>query len=446
MAEPITTANRVALRLANCAPLRAFVVVVTALWLLTLLVGLTEHLVFHLPSKYWWPLFSTRSGLDDFNIYTGRFHHFHQASFFVPWKSIAVDLANFPFTYPAPAALVFRFFFLFGLYSETAMFCAFLLGAVAATLLFGRALRRRGLNWTSTAILLLIAGVLSYPILFAVDRGNIELINVVLVWATIACVWNQWWYKGAILLGLAISIKLFPFVLLGIFVAQRKYLQGLLTICIAALSTALSYIVLGPTFAVARAGIASGLEFFKQNYVLATHLDEAGFDHSIFTLLKLVHKAAYQRIPTAVSPDLTRWLSVYLLVATLSGLILFFGRVIRLPLTNQIVVLVAASLLLPPLSADYTLMHLYAPFACLALVAVSASVSRTQQRGIVLAMLLFGVLMAPESFLIFHGTRLSGLLKTAALGLLIWTAATVRWYDQPVPDGFGLEPAVQHFG
>ena len=234
--------------------------------------------------------------------------------------------------------------------------------------------------------------------------------------------------------------------LLGIFVAQRKYLQGLLTICIAALSTALSYIVLGPTFAVARAGIASGLEFFKQNYVLATHLDEAGFDHSIFTLVKLVHKAAYQRIPTAVSPDLTRWLSVYLLVATLSGLILFFGRVIRLPLTNQIVVLVAASLLLPPLSADYTLMHLYAPFACLALVAVSASVSRTQQRGIVFAMLLFGVLMAPESFLIFHGTRLSGLLKTAALGLLIWTAATVRWYDQPVPDGFGLEPAVQHFG
>ena len=41
------------------------------------------------------------------------------------------------------------------------------------------------------------------------------------------------------------------------------------------------------------------------------------------------------------------------------ALLIYFGRIIRLPRINQIVILLTLSILLPPVSGDYTLVHLY---------------------------------------------------------------------------------------
>lgn len=423
----------------DCVPLRTFLRVVIALWLLTLLVGLAEHFIYHLARYHWSPFFPAYTSPDDFMLYKDRFRYFHQQSFFVSWQSEPLTIARFPFTYPAPAAVLFHWFFLFGRFSEGVLFGSFLVGAIAGALLFMQALVRRGLYGISTLAVVLVAGVLSYPILFALDRGNIELINVLLVWASIACIWRCWWYPGAVLLGLAVSLKIFPFLLVGIFVAHRKYGASLTVLLVAAISTLCSYWRLGPTFQAARAGTASGLEFFQRAYILSFDLGEAGFDHSLFTPVKLLQKAAHHIMPSMVGTSLAPWLRFYLLLGILCGLVLFFYRIIRLPLVNQIVALVSISILLPPLSADYTLVHLYAPFACLALLAVSATRSRKAVPGLGFAMLLLAVLVAPEGFLFLHGLRLSGLIKTSALLLLVGTAVTLPWEDRGLVELAGTQ-------
>jgi len=131
-----------------------------------------------------------------------------------------------------------------------------------------------------------------------------------------------------------------------------------------------------------------------------------------------------------VGESLAPWLHAYLLVGIVGGLLFFFFRIVRLPLLNQIVVLVATLLVLPPVSNDYTLLHLYAPFACLTLFAVSAARSGELPYRLGFAMLLMGVLLAPESYLILHQLRPSGFLKALALVLLVWTAASTRWEDR----------------
>ena len=52
-----------------------------------------------------------------------------------------------------------------------------------------------------------------------------------------------------------------------------------------------------------------------------------------------------------------------------SGVILWFWRIRKPPILNQVTALSVASVLLPPLSHDYTLMHLYAPWVMLVMLA-----------------------------------------------------------------------------
>jgi len=61
------------------------------------------------------------------------------------------------------------------------------------------------------------------------------------------------------------------------------------------------------------------------------------------------------------------WLYGYMAVARRSRFNLYFWRIRTLPRTNQILALTVASIMLPPVSGDYTLIHLYIPWGALVL-------------------------------------------------------------------------------
>ena len=92
-------------------------------------------------------------------------------------------------------------------------------------------------------------------------------------------------------------------------------------------------------------------------------------------------------------------------------------RVRRLPRLNQFLLISIAMVSLPPVSYDYTLLHLYPGFALLTFLAIDAA--RRGSTPIVLKHLFwcFTLLFASENFVYWLGFRLNGPIKATAMFL-----------------------------
>ncbi len=382
-------------------PLQRFLQVLICLWFFSFLAGWMEGSIFHWPGASWYPFFSPQARFSDLTIFQERFSHFHQLEFF--------EMPGFPFTYPAPVALAFEGLFLSGVYALGAYLCLSLVVIVGAGVFLGRALHRRGMGIAQVAAILGLTLLLSYPFWFLLDRGNIEIVDWLLVALGVAAYWNKRWYLAAAFFGIAVSFKIFPFVFLGLLLSARKYWAigcGLL-VCVT--TTVLSTWLVGPTYHLASEGIGHGLQFFRMQYALQVHPQEIGFDHSAFAIIKEL-SFRHSRGPLYYLP----WLNGYMAVAAGAGIIVYFWKIRSLPRPNQILALTVASILLPPVSADYTLVHLYIPWSILILVSASLKDLRRAQ-GLIPSLVCMAFLMAPESYVLIHGIKVGAQLKAIAL-------------------------------
>jgi hypothetical protein len=118
-------------------------------------------------------------------------------------------------------------------------------------------------------------------------------------------------------------------------------------------------------------------------------------------------------------------LNGYLAVAAALGLALYILRIRFLPILNQILCLCIASILLPPTSYDYTLIHLYVPWGLMVLYAIDLAKAKRSPQGLYSVFVCFAILMSAESELIYkapgnanpHGY--SGQLKAITLVVLL---------------------------
>ena len=399
-------------------PLRRFLQVLLLLWLVTLAMVWTGG-VFHWPAKNWYPLFQWQDRFTDFTLNLENFKYFRQPQFF--------KLARSPIVYPAPAQLTFECFYLFGSVALDAYLFSCLFAVCAGAFLLGAAMLRRGLERKSTLAFLVLSAMLSYPMLFMADRGNIEIVNAGLVALGIAAYWNKRWYLAATFFGIAVSFKIFPFVFLGLLLSSRKYLAVLYGIAICALTSIASLWVLGPTFSDAVAGIATGLQYQKTDYVLQIRPLEIGFDHSAFAVIKILTFQGFEGQQQHYLP----LLKIYMAVAALGGILLYFWRIRRLPRANQILTLTVASVLLPPFSGDYTLVHLYIPWAVLVLISIQLPEGK-KVPGLVFCFVCLAFLMAPESYLVFLGLRFAGQVKALVLLMLFLASMTYPFPESEV--------------
>jgi hypothetical protein len=412
-------------------PLKRFLQVLFLLWFLTLLLGWIEKHVLYLPGGDWYPFFMRQVRFSDFTIFQNLFRYYHQATFFQ---------SRLPFAYPASAAIVLDGFFQFGAYSLYVFLAFCFLTFIGAGLALGRAMIHRGYGMAQTAVLIGLSMLLSYPFWFLVDRANIEMVDWLFVALGVASYWNKRWYLAATFFGFAISFKIFPFVFLGLLLSSRKYRAVAWGIVIYAFTTVTSTWFMGPTYRTASAGIAKGLEFYRAQYMLQVLPDQIGFDHSIFAIVKeltFVSHNKYWQIqalyhPLAQELYYRPWLIGYMAVAAAIGLILYFWRIRTLPRANQILALTLASILLPPVSADYTLVHLYIPWGVLVLISISLKDAQ-KVRGLVLSFVCMAFLMAPESFAVIHGIRIAGQLKAIVL-LILFIVSITYPFEDPASD------------
>ena len=204
------------------------------------------------------------------------------------------------------------------------------------------------------------------------------------------------------------AMKIFPFLYLGLFLARRQYRK------IAAALLA-SIVVTIPCLWLVYPHIAESWRFtnasvanFRTLVTLRVY-PQMSFDHSLFGLFKtfFYYKLTLQQLNSA--------LGLYLGLAVVGVLIVYFLRIRKLPVVNQILCLCVGTILLPPTSFDYTLLHLYTPLCLLVMLALHSQRERREVPGLTAAFVCFAILLVPETEMIVHGYSYGGQIKAVTL-------------------------------
>ena len=411
------------------SPVKSFLRVLVALVIVCSLTEVYCSRVLHYSWPYNSPIQPSTGRFGDFKGFQSRFEYFHTTAFFSAPGPI--------YTYPAPVALIYKFFYLFP-HSTRLFLVTLLLTCVAGAILFGRELLRKGISRLGVLLLLGITLCSSYPLLFDFWQGNVEFVIAGVVSAGIWAYLTKRNYIAATCFGLAGACKIFPLIYLGLFLSRRQFRAATWMIFVAGAATLVGSWLLCPNLNISFHGVSSGLIAFKLEWVQKIRPILVGCDHSLFALFKfLLLLRTHLPHPSAV-PNGARvgyLASVYLFLVAGAGTILYVTTIRKLPFLNQLLCLNTASILLPPVSFDYTLLHLYAPWSLLVLFALERRERFTP--GLTSVFCSFAILMAPETEFIYHGQSFGGQIKAVTLLVLFILALCYRF-----PSSFeGLEPA-----
>jgi hypothetical protein len=192
---------------------------------------------------------------------------------------------------------------------------------------------------------------------------------------------------------------------------KKKYKEVAWGLFVGVASTVLSLAYLGPSLMEANRHIADGLDFFRREY--AEQVSWIGYDHSLFALYKFVTLVIADNGGQPFASDL----KLYMPITAIFGLVIYMARIRVLPILNQVIALTAFSVLLPPVSYDYTLVHLLLPCGLLMVYA-----AETWRRKEAVSGFLFGcfaVIFTWGTFLNFEGVRVAGQIRSVAMVFLL---------------------------
>jgi len=357
----------------------------------------------------------------DLFCYYPRFLHLHSQEFF--------SSPGYRWYYPAPA--------IFGYYPFYRVLEVFHKGRLTRYLYDASALALAGIGalWVArrlvaegvqrhSALLLAFATLLvSWPLYFSLQRGNIEALTWILVAAGLwACATGRWMF-AAMLLGAVGSIKIYPLLCLALFLRPRRFKEIAVALLTAALATLAALRLLERNVADALHQVLGGLSAFTVQYAQGFDPVASAYDHSIFGIIKVITHGS--------QPNYPHEMNLYFMSAAVVALVWFFTRIIRLPFLNQVVFVLCCTAALPPVSFDYTLLMMYLPFALLAIFAVQCARQQAPTPGLLPALVLLAVLVGPETFLVRHGWLYAGQIKGCCLIMLMIVASTHPWPRSP---------------
>ncbi len=369
--------------------LRRVLVMQAALWFVCLAAEFISRFLLHLRDPYQFFMLHGDATFYDFSLWLPRFRHLHTAAFFAP--------SPYPFLYPAPAALLYAVFLPFRR-ANAVYGCALVVTFGVAAGLFGRALARRGIRPRTSFLVALGGWMMAYPFWYCYQRGNIEM----WVWAiTASGAWSllrRRPYLAAVCFGCAGAIKLYPLAWLGLFLLRRQPKAAGLGVCVAGLVTLVSLWMIYPEVAVSARFVQAGLAQFAFVYTRIVLIGVTGFDHSLYTLIKRF----------SMEGHLSRFPRMYTLVAGSTATVLFFTHIRRQPLAQQIAAVSIATILFPPVSFDYTLLHVYTALGAVLLFGDAEPRRRAQ-------LLLLAVACSPLTEFIYRGSTFGGQIRALVL-------------------------------
>jgi hypothetical protein len=293
-----------------------------------------------------------------------------------------------------------------------------------------RELLRYGICEVTALLFPLTVALASFPIAGLLQRGNIELF----LWILAAM--GTWAFlrghedAAAALWGLAAAAKLYPIIFLALLLPPKKWRALAVGVGTFVGVTLLSLKWLGPTMGVALRGSVNNVFTYQVKRVGEWSLHELLANHSAFGLVKFV--------ALVVGLPLERLTLPYYACGAAVFAWAFFARLWRMPAANQVLAVTAFMVMLPPVSYFYTLVHLYAPWAMLVMVALRAERAGVRVRGLAFTLLQFLSLFA--SFMLFtapHVALFGGLVQAAMLVILFGYAVQYP-FAESVGKGPGL--------
>lgn len=349
----------------------------------------------------------------------------HEPAFFDP---------QFGWIYPAPCIFIYQALLMPGILLRHFTTGAILmywgaicvgLGVIASGLL--ASLSKEGVRRADAVGLLATTILLSWPLWFCIHQGNIE---VFLFFGMALGVWLMYtgrWLWAAVAIGMVAALKLYPILLLGILLSQRKYKAIALSVAVFVATNLLSMEYIGPSVAAVWAQLAPGLASFKQLGFYPGYFgrDYLCFDHALVGLI---------RVLTSDNARLLTFLAkVWVPAFAVFGMLEFFLHVRRQPVLNQLLFLVLAMVLLPPKSYDYTLLVLYLPWFPLVLLAIRSRARGVRIPGLNAILWVMAVPLSATVFLQVHGVYFFGQVTCVALLAMV----VLSW---KYPMRLGAEP------
>lgn len=262
-------------------------------------------------------------------------------------------------------------------------------------------------NIPNRLLTLLSLSVLSYPVLFAIDRGNLECLVFIALGLFLHCYATNRENCAALFLACAIAMKLYPGIFVVLFLSDRKWKPILLTLVFTVMLTIGSAFLLAGGVRGSLAGMQKNLLIFKIQYIDTLH----GLQHSssFFVPAKLLAELVgfAELIPTLYP------IGALLLFVLTSAWVIFNER----ELWKKVAILSFMMILLPQVSYDYKLIHTLFP-----LLLFTGSMS--QSRFDAVYSVLFGLLLIPKDYYYLIGDisingTINALLMVAFLGYIV---------------------------
>jgi len=251
-------------------------------------------------------------------------------------------------------------------------------------------------NWLVSASSIFIIAFLSYPFLFCLDRANFELLLFIFLVLFIFLFERKKYLLSTIPLAIACAMKIYPCIFLVLFITEKKWKEAFATIGLFILLSLTSILLFQGGFwnninYLLHLSNFSNNNFFQQFTSIAPGtVIQRGV--TLFSLIKLI--IAW----LGISPStyaIENFIYYYFIICALLGIISIF-IVIKsdMQLWKKVGILTFLMLLLPPISGDYKLIHVFLP---LLLFCNDKSKSKIDE----IYVMMFALLLIPKDYFVF---------------------------------------------
>ena len=246
----------------------------------------------------------------------------------------------------------------------------------------------------------LIIGFLTYPVLFSLDRANLDMYIFLLILGFVVFFQKGRFVLSSLFLSMAIAMKLYPGVFIFLFLKKKKYKEIAYTIAATLCISVISLMSYQGGFVENLQEMLSALQGFNQRY---SH--SAGLQHNVsyYGVLKIITVGYYytvQGIHDAATASMLAngVLNVpyMFLVMLLFAFVVFYVLKYEQTFWKNVYLLSATMILFPHVSFDYKLIHLLIPIILFLRDQKVTSFSNVY-------LVLFGIMLIPNNYLYIRG-------------------------------------------
>ena len=393
-----------------------YILVLSGLFFFAYITVSVRAYVLHRPYPYNTLLYDPTVRFTDWTDCAKRIQHFGEPNLLG---------ANGGYGYPAATVYLFLLFVKFFHNSLHAYLFAALATFILSTLFFSVRVRRLTKD-KLPQIAIWLTLIMGYPLLFLLDRGNIEVFLWLFVLLGVLAFIRNRPYTAAMLFAIAASMKIYPVLFLLLLLPKRQYKAAAFGAVAVGVLSFLAILGIGPDVRDTMQTMSNNAAAIKEVYFVRLNAPSVRFDHSVFGGMKqAIHLYLHSRhLDSAANPPrFEREMHIYGILAPLFFVLLYLGRLRRMPILNQFMAITLCCLLLPYLSGEYTLVHVYliwAAFLWFLLTDVRSGLVPLSGRRASLMMLCFALTIAPLSFMVIaRSSGISGQVKCVALIALL---------------------------